>query len=666
MILWEWPSHNKIYRHRRSIPASKDRYNPMSSPRSAYPMNAEISVELPRGSFSSGHVVLFQEPAQFGRNGPCPCGSGKRFKKCCGDLGAVVVSNSVAVDALQAQLHSALRAKDMQDWQQAEALCHQILAAVPNQMQALRLLVEIKRHHDDSRAATLLLQRLMRHFPHDAEVLTDAAEFWEQQGDVARAEANLAKAVRLDPHHRRTHLALARLAQRRGSAGIAEVHLREAHYLDNSDPDAAADLGRVLSQMGRKAEAEHYFRIALALRPDDVSTLLSWADMEESRGDLPAAWHLLERARAVEPDFPVIPLAAAALHVRQQRYREALSSLKQVDRPRLSMPARSLYYFTRGKVLDKLARYDDAFESFRRANALNTDSLGLRYDPDWHCAYAERLKRFFTHERMQSMPRAWPRSDEQDATPIFVTCFPRSGATLIEQILSMHSNISAGDEIYCVPDIRGRAAAMIGVQETYPECLAHLGEGPEFAYQCRTEYLTSVRLAGILEPGVEHFTDKLPLNEWDLGFISLMFPDAPVIHIVRHPLDTVLSAFSIDVRHGSLCAFNLLHAAQHYALTMDLVAHYQQHLDSKILRVRYEDVVADIKQQTRSMLEFLDEPFEPQCVDFHLNPHRPRSPSYAQVKQSLFNDSVLRHKHYTAQLKPVMAILEPYIKRLGY
>jgi Tfp pilus assembly protein PilF len=591
----------------------------------AYRMNSEISVELPAGSFSSGHVALFEEPAQFSRNEPCPCGSTMRFKECCGYLGEVVVSTNVTPDALQRQLRLALNAKDADDWLQAEGLCHQILAGVPNQMQALRLLVAIKLHQDDSRAAGLLLQRLLRHFPHDAAVLTDAAEFLERQGDAAQAEANLAKALRLDPHHRCTHIALARLAQRRGNVGVAEVHLREAHFLDNTDADVAADLGRVLNQMGRKAEAEHYFRIALSLRPDDVSTLLSWADMEESRGDLPAAWNLLERARAVEPEFPVIPLAEATLHVREQRYREALTSLKQVDRPRLSMPARSLYYFTRGKVLDKLARYDDAFESLRRANALSIDSLGIRYDPDWHHAYAERLKQFFTRERMRSMPRARPRSDDQDSTPIFITCFPRSGATLIEQILSMHSNITAGDEIFCVPDIRNHAPAMLGVEETYPECLAHVGEDPRFAYQCREEYLTSVRLAGIMEPGVGRFTDKLPLKEWDLGFISLMFPDAPVIHVVRHPLDAVLSAFSSDVRHGSLCAFNLLHAAQHYALTMDLMAHCQQHLDIKILRVRYEDVIADIKEQTRRMLEFLDEPFEPQCVEFHLNPHRPRS-----------------------------------------
>ncbi len=629
-------------------------------------MNSEISVELPEGSFAPGDVTLFEQPAQYGRNDPCPCGSNRRFKDCCGFLGDVMITTRLTPEELQQELQKAIQAKESGAWQQAEALCQQILSGVPNQLQALRLLVEVKRHYGDGEAVTVLLQRLLRHFPHDDDVLVDVGEFFEQQGDAARAEANLAKALRINANQLRAHAALARLAQRRGNVGIAEFHLREAYYLDNADAEVAADLGRVLNQLGRKAEAEHYFRIALSLRPDEAPTLLSWADMEESRGDLPTAWNLLARARAIDPQFPVIPLAEAALHAREQRYHDALASLKLVDRPRLNIAAMSLYYFTRGRVLDKLGRYEDAFESLRRANAVSSDRMGLRYDPDWHRAYAERLTRFFTRERMESMPKARSRSDDENPVPIFVTCFPRSGATVVEQILSMHSNISAGDEMFCIPDIRNRAAAMMGVEAPYPECLAHAGDGPEFAYHCREEYLSNVRLAGILEPGVGRFTDKLPLNEWDLGLINMVFPDAPIIHVVRHPLDAVLSAFSIDVRHGGMCAFNLVHAAQHYALTMDLVEHYENNLDVDILRVRYEDIVRGVKKQTRRMLKYLGEEFEPQCVDFHLNPHRPRSPSYAQVKQPLYKDSVNRHKHYTAHLKPVFTILEPYIKKLGY
>jgi hypothetical protein len=158
----------------------------------------------------------------------------------------------------------------------------------------------------------------------------------------------------------------------------------------------------------------------------------------------------------------------------------------------------------------------------------------------------------------------------------------------------------------------------------------------------------------------------MPLNETHLGLIALMFPEAPLIHVMRHPLDVVLSVFSNLLTHGFYCAYALETAARHYVLTMDLVEHYRSEMTLKYLPVRYEDIVDDQEENVRRLLHFVGENFDERCLSFHENRRYARTASYAQVTERLYDRSRYRYRHYLKQLEPAIRILEPTIERLGY
>jgi hypothetical protein len=158
----------------------------------------------------------------------------------------------------------------------------------------------------------------------------------------------------------------------------------------------------------------------------------------------------------------------------------------------------------------------------------------------------------------------------------------------------------------------------------------------------------------------------MPLNEMHLGLIALVFPRSPLIHVLRHPMDVILSAFSHHLTHGYFCALALETIARHYVLVMELVEHYRTEMALRYLTVRYEDMVDDIAGSVRRMLDFIGEPFDPRCVSFHRNERLPQTPSYAQVAKPLYKRSKFRYHHYLKHLDPVIPIVAPIISRLGY
>jgi hypothetical protein len=158
----------------------------------------------------------------------------------------------------------------------------------------------------------------------------------------------------------------------------------------------------------------------------------------------------------------------------------------------------------------------------------------------------------------------------------------------------------------------------------------------------------------------------MPLNETHLGLIALLFPEAPLIHVLRHPLDIIVSAFSNAFTHGFYCAADLETAARHYVRVMDLVQHYRGEMTLRYLPIRYEDIVRQQAASVRAMLSFIGEKFDKACLTFHQNRRYARTASYAQVTEPLYDRSVERWRHYRVQLAPVVPILAPLIERLGY
>jgi Sulfotransferase family len=323
-------------------------------------------------------------------------------------------------------------------------------------------------------------------------------------------------------------------------------------------------------------------------------------------------------------------------------------------------------FLEKGRLLDRLGRYEEAFAAFDAGKKRLREISGQTYLDAHAQQLTARLKRFFIANRMRTLPRAHRRTDV--AQPLFVCGFPRSGTTLLEQTLSAHTRIAAGDELPFIPEITNIMPRILDSPLSYPEALAELwmADHRDDLDILRDHYLRKVAQLGIVHQGAQWFTDKMPLNESSLGLIYLLFPESPILHVIRHPLDIVLSVYSNLLTHGFYCAYSLESIARHYVLVMDLVDSYRKELDLRYLRVRYEDIVDDQESSIRDVLNFVGEPFEAGCLAFHENRRYARTASYAQVTEKLYDRSRYRYKNYLPQLKPILPLLEPVIERLGY
>jgi tetratricopeptide (TPR) repeat protein len=561
----------------------------------------------------------------------------------------------------------ATRAFNLKQFDAAEQLALEVLELAPVQPGALDVLWRLRRAQNRFPAAEILLRRFVRFYPNELDQTGELALMLKQSGKLADAELHARNAVRLAPTNPAPHNLMGMILTDGNRPRVGEFHYNRVLELSGDrDPIVLANLAWNLKTQGRIAEARELYEESVAAAPNIMLTLLGWARMEEADRNFDRAAELLDKAEALVPDAPAIQLARAVLHGRRQEYGKALAILDAMKRPKADQPLGADELMEKGRLLDKVGRYDEAFAAYAESKRLVRAATGHEYMDGAAENLFGRLKAFFKATRLGFTPRAGVRTDGPQ--PVFILGFPRSGTTLTEQILSAHSRIRAGDELPFINEITQIMPRMLNSPLTYPEALAELwmGDQHEGLDNLRDYYLQRVRQLGILTPGAAWFTDKMPLNETHIGLIALLFPQAPMIHVLRHPLDVVLSVFSNHLTHGFFCGFALETAARHYVRVMDLVEHYRAEMTLRYLPIRYEDIVADLDGSARRMLSFIGEDFDARCLNFTENRRYARTASYAQVTETLYDRSRYRYRNYRAQLEPVVPILSPVIARLGY
>jgi tetratricopeptide (TPR) repeat protein len=596
----------------------------------------------------------------------CACGSGLGALRCCrADLRAQ--GGAAASRHLLPLVDEAIAHHGRGAFAEAERLCLEVLELAPGQGGALAVLYQIRKAQGVLPAAEVLLRRLGALDVNNIWAIQQLALMLFGKGDLAGAELSARNAVRLAPTDAQSHNLMGMVLTEANRPQVGEFHYRRAlELLGQRPPILLANLAWNLKNQGRMAEARALYEESTALAPDILPTLLGWARLEETDRDFARADQVLDQAEALAPGHPSVLLQRAVLRGRTKDYIAALAILDQIAQQSRDGELDPSELLEKGRLLDKMGRYDEAFAAFSAGKRKGVAQSGAVYMADHAAQLAARLKAYFTAERLRIVPRA--KTLDHGPKPLFILGFPRSGTTMVEQTLSAHPAISAGDELTLVHDITTLTPRMLNSPLDYPEALADLwmGDQCEGLDNLRDHYLQRVRQLGVVEPGATHFTDKMPLNETHLGLIALMFPAAPLIHVLRHPLDVVLSVYSNQLTHGFHCATALESIARHYVLVMDLVEHYRREMTLRYLSVRYEDIVDDQEAHVRRLLAFADLPFNEACLRFHENRRYARTASYAQVAEKLYDGSRYRYRHYLDHLAPVIAILAPTIERLGY
>lgn len=589
----------------------------------------------------------------------CVCGSGLRAERCCAAPPALLAPSTAAWRL--APLVAEARKAAAGDRETALRLLRDVLDLAPGEKEALFLAARLLREQGTVAAAEALLRRVLALDANHVEATHGLALLLFQRGALEEAEGFARNAVRLAPQHPQSHNLLGMVLTEASRAWLGEYHYRQAlARRGERDPILLANLAWSLKAQGRVAEARALYEESYRAKPDELKTLLGWAALEEADRAFDRALVLLDEAARLAPGQDEIDVARATVLARQGAGEVALALLEGVG------GESAMVLSQKGRLLDRLGRHREAFAAFAagkaRARALGAPTY---LDATAH-DLARRLKHFFRSAQLATLPSPAPLAE--GASPIFVLGFPRSGTTLVEQILSAHPAIAAGDELPFINDLVHALPRLLESPLAYPEALAELwmADRREGLDALRAHYLRAARLAGVPMAARPWFTDKMPLNEMHLGLIALLFPDRPLIHLIRHPLDVVLSVFSTHLTHGYYCAAELETIARHYVLVMDLVRHYRAEMTLRYLPLRYEDLVARPEEGVRRLLSFIGAAFDPACLAFHENRRHARTASYAQVTEPLYDRALGRYRHYLAELAPVIPILAPLIARLGY
>ncbi len=551
----------------------------------------------------------------------------------------------------------------------AELRAMQALQQVPDHLDALILLSQCVKKATGNQASPRLESVLRRIVQKNANLLwatTELAFMLFSRGERVECEGHARNALRLAPRNAQAHGIMGLILTETNRALAGEYHFRKAIEIAGENGRVAANLANCLKAQGKVEESEVWYRKATELEPKNVSAWIGWCRMEEARRAIPRAWELLHEAEKVAPEAADLSLTRAILYGREKKNEEAVAELTKSQAEGKSKQMQPIALLERGRLYDKMDRFDEAWADYIEGKRLCREVQGRRYNENMAKTLVERLKRFFVRQRMAILPRA--HKDENSPQPIFIVGYPRSGTTMVEQTVTAHPLASAGDELVFINDLSRIAPRMLGSPLSYPDCLADLwmGDNQLVLDQFRDYYLRRAGQLGIFEAGAKYFTDKMPLNETHLGLIHLIFPESPIIHVRRHPLDILTSNFSNFLTHGFNQAFDVKTSAQHYVLIDGLVEHYKQQLDLRYLEVRYEDLVEDQEPNVKRILDFIGLDFDPKVLSFHENQRYARTASYAQVTEKLYDSSVHRYRHYRKHLDEAVEILKPALDRLGY
>lgn len=564
---------------------------------------------------------------------------------------------------------------------------HMALCERAQQIEAARQAIR------DSRieAAGTIAAAILASNPDDLDALEIKALVEIERGESAAAERTLRLAIRAAPQLRWPYADLMRLLLKQGQPQEAQAVARGALAANCANPDVRAMLGSLLTE-AMPLEAAAHFEAAIALVGRHPQLLLGLGRALLRQGKLEAARPLLEAAAAADPDALEPVVALAELEEKLGRFGEAMQKLDRaeciarasgsdIDLQRAVLLERMGEYaqaldlleradelsgaalLQRGRLRDRLGRYDEAWRDWTQGKAKLARQSGRSYLADKVEKQARALADFFDETRLARL-RSAPRRD-QVPQPIFILGFPRSGTTLTEQILASHSAIRAGGELPLGRELRDLAVISAGGEAAFPHGLERVREA-DWPECLRDLYLDRARDYALHEPGVTFFTDKMPLNEMWLPLLRLAFPLSPVVLVQRHPLDVLTSVIAHDMTHGFNCAYRLEDAARHLGLMDELIVRYRRAGMSIWHKLRYESLVYDQAGETQRLMAAIGLEMEPAQLRFFEQETVSPTPSYAQVRQPLNDSSVGRWRNYAAQLEPIRRLVAEAMERGGY
>ena len=566
------------------------------------------------------------------------------------ELAAELIGKAIAINPREASSHSNLGNLLLQQGRLGEAVAHyqSALALKPDFAEAHNNLGNALKAQNEYGEAMEHFKRAIALKPDYAEAHSNLGNALQEQGKPAEAMVHCQRAVALKPDFAEAHNNLGNALKAQEKFGEAMMHYQRAITLKPNYAEVYQNMGNVLKQHGKYAEAMAHYQRAIGLKPDFAEAYYFLSIALRELGQFDEAQHASERALELEPKN--------GRYYRQLFYgkrviagdrRLAAAETLAEDMASLPMEDQRELHFALGKAYEDLEQRERSFRHRLEGNALKRrESV---YDEAVMLGFLDRIRTVFTAELMHSKRNLGNPS----MVPTFIVGMPRSGTTLVEQILASHPKVFGAGELAEF----SKAAASIGMTNgalSFPEAVPALSA--EQLRQLGTSYLDAVRAEA---PGAERITDKMPANFSFAGLIHLALPNARIIHMRRDPVDTCLSCFSLLFVGDLPYCYDLGELGRYYRAYETLMEHWRRVLPVGVmLEVEYEEVVADTERQARQIVAHCGLEWDDACLAFHKTQRPIRTASATQVRQPIYRTSVGRWK-------PYQHLLQPLIKELG-
>jgi len=495
----------------------------------------------------------------------------------------------------------------------------------------------VLRAMNKNEVAAVALRRAVELAPDFAPGLQALGNLLHARGRYQDAVRCFRGLVKLEPDSAAAHTSLGTAFQMLGNLESARDCYLHAVKLRPDYPDAHNNLGTAWQGLREVEKSEASFRRALELDPGHRDALAGLAANFDRRGRYEEGLALLEDHLDPATGNPELLITAAQLLRHLNRSDESVAILEQMqERDDLADAPRQRLHFNIADVLDDLGRYDSAFEQYKKGN----ESKPIRFDRAEYLADVDRLLEIFAPGSWQQLPCA----DDPDERPVFVVGMPRSGTSLVEQILACHHQVTGAGEL---TDLGQLAIGLGGTGgPRFPDSVTTASG--ETMQRTAADYLGCLNR---IDPDARRIIDKTPANHLFVGLVQLLFPNARVIHCVRHPLDTALSCyFQNFAGQGIPFSYDLSDIALYFNQYLRVMDHWRVNSGLEIRDVVYEELVLEQERVSRELVEFLDLEWDPACLRFHESDRLVATASHAQVRRPLYRSSSGRFRNYAEHI----------------
>jgi tetratricopeptide (TPR) repeat protein len=514
-----------------------------------------------------------------------------------------------------------------------------------------RLMALAAEHHKEGRTeeAERLYRRVLRDNPRNVDALRLLAQLAVKANRVDDAEVLLERAVEVAPDFVLALLDLGQLRKEEDRYGEALECFDRAIALEPSNPQTHYLRAGTLARASFTHEAVDAYRRCLAIRPVHLGALLGLGHVLKAVGDYDGAVGSYNACIRDAPDFGETYWSLANL--KTYRFDDAMVGAME---SRVAAAAGSVqsdvnFLFALAKAYEDRGDYERAWDYYRRGN--QKQRAEVVYDPVQTEVMNDRLVGVYDESFVESHRGA----GNPDGSPIFILGLPRSGSTLLEQVLASHSQVEGTAELPYI----GRLASSLNRNRAsgvnYPEAMRELATAN--LASLGTEYLKLAQMHR--RSGAPRFIDKMPNNFPNAGFIASILPNAKIIDARRHPLDACLSCYRQLFAKGQAFTYDLTEIGEYYLQYQRMMDHWERVMPGRVLTVQYEAVVGDFEAEVRRLLGFCGLPFEDACLRFYESDRPVRTPSSEQVRQPIYRRSVGHWRRYERHLGELIEVIAP-------